>query len=114
MRNRDSLKGILIAGGNKRDDQFQGVNSMNFSPSKMHRGPTPANSTEKFKFGMSPEKAPRGLTTLKNYNQQLDHMNNSKSPFKTMVKQQPIEADASVVPMETETNVKDEEEKNVF
>jgi hypothetical protein len=27
-----------------------------------------------------------------------------------MVKQQPIEADASVVPMETETNVRDEEE----
>jgi len=28
-----------------------------------------------------------------------------------MVKQQPIEADASVVPMETETNVKDEEDE---
>ena len=27
-----------------------------------------------------------------------------------MVKQQPIEADASVVPMETETNVKDDDE----
>jgi hypothetical protein len=26
-----------------------------------------------------------------------------------MVKQQPIEADASVVPMETETNVKDDD-----
>ena len=32
-----------------------------------------------------------------------------KSPFKTMVKQKPIEADASVVPMETETNVKDDD-----
>lgn len=35
---------------------------------------------------------------------------NSKSPFKTMVKQKPIEADASVVPMETETNVRDDDE----
>lgn len=35
---------------------------------------------------------------------------NNKSPFKTMVKQQPIEADASVVPMETETNVKEEDD----
>lgn len=30
-----------------------------------------------------------------------------------MVKQQPIEADASVVPMETETNVKDDDEEPV-
>jgi hypothetical protein len=30
-----------------------------------------------------------------------------------MVKQQPIEADASVVQMETETNVKDDEEEPV-
>ena len=37
----------------------------------------------------------------------------NKSPFKTMVKQQPIEADASVVQMETETNVKDDEEEPV-
>ena len=37
-------------------------------------------------------------------------MSSSKSPFKTMVKQQPIEADASVVPMETETNVKDDDD----
>ena len=35
--------------------------------------------------------------------------NTNKSPFKTMVKQQPIEADNSVVPMETETNVKDDD-----
>jgi hypothetical protein len=33
----------------------------------------------------------------------------TKSPFKTLVKQQPVEADASVVPMETETNVKDDD-----
>jgi len=35
----------------------------------------------------------------------------AKSPFKTLVKQQPIEADASVVPMETETNVRDDEDE---
>ena len=36
-------------------------------------------------------------------------VNAGKSPFKTLVKQQPIEADASVVPMETETNVRDDD-----
>lgn len=35
--------------------------------------------------------------------------NTAKSPFKNMVKQKPIEADNSVVPMETETNVKDDD-----
>ena len=37
-------------------------------------------------------------------------MNIVKSPFKQMVKQLPIEADASVLPMETETNVKDDDD----
>jgi hypothetical protein len=46
------------------------------------------------------------------FNQVQFQQNGAKSPFKTLVKQQPIEADASVVPMETETNVKDDDSDN--
>ena len=48
-----------------------------------------------------------GLNT--GYSDSSGLVTSTKSPFKTLVKQLPIEADASVVPMETETNVKDDD-----
>lgn len=76
------------------------VNNMVFSPTKQ-KGP---GQLQPQQLGFKGEG-----DNMKLFKQHSLNSNN-KSPFKTMVKQQPIEADASVVPMETETNVKDDDE----
>jgi hypothetical protein len=83
------------------------VNNMVFSPTKIQKKGSLMQSQ-----GSSFKNAPLSMYPPDSVNQlRVRTLNsNSKSPFKTMVKQQPIEADASVVPMETETNVRDDDE----
>lgn len=83
------------------------VNNMVFSPTKIQKKTSLMHSQ-----GSSFKNASQSMYAADSVNQlRVRTLNsNSKSPFKTMVKQQPIEADASVVPMETETNVRDDDE----
>jgi hypothetical protein len=90
------------------------VNNMIFSPSKLQKGPSGSvqNRALANRFmqnnGMSDNS--KEIQLQQALNATSDTFQGVKSPFKTLVKQQPVEADASVVPMETETNVKDDDE----
>lgn len=84
------------------------VNNMIFSPTKMK-----SLAITNFKGNNHIMNSPQGENDVLNPFKQHTLNSNNKSPFKTMVKQQPIEADASVVPMETETNVKEEDEESL-
>lgn len=84
------------------------VNNMVFSPTKIQKKSSLMHSQ-----GSSFKNAPLSMYPADSVNHlKVRTLNSgSKSPFKTMVKQQPIEADASVVPMETETNVRDDDDE---